>query len=156
VCSCNSNYELQFINLLSPSTCSNDTTPYPYGCYCNQTGMYFDRLLTLSCVSSCPPTTFASNGLCMQCPNDCQTCQIDKLYRSYLECKICSNGFTLTNGNCYRTCSPGLGLSMVNGACQACNDTNCLNCSQNVNICTSCSLLYTLSGGSCVCNQSSI
>jgi hypothetical protein len=112
--------------------------------------MYFDQLLTKNCVSTCPSTTFASNGLCMACPSDCQTCQLDGIFRSYLECKVCSTGFSLQSGQCYKSCSPGLGYSIVSNTCQQCSDPNCLNCSNNVNNCTTCNLLYIASAGACI------
>jgi hypothetical protein len=93
----------------------------------------------------------------MECPYNCLTCQIDRLYRSYLECKICEAGFNLINGKCYRECNPGKGLSLVNGQCKSCSDPNCINCTTVVNICKRCSLLYAIEGNKCVqkCNSNS-
>ena len=112
--------------------------------------MFFDRQTSLSCVTTCPQKTFARNGLCMECPNKCLTCQIDGLYRSLLECKQCETGYTLVIGQCYKTCSPGMGNSLVNGQCQPCSDPNCLDCSGNVGVCKKCSLLYAVSNGACI------
>ena len=112
--------------------------------------MYFDRLISFSCVTTCPQKTFASNGLCMECPQRCLTCQIDRLYRSYLECKQCQSGYSLQAGQCYKICSPGQGNSMVNGQCLSCSDPNCIDCSTNVATCKKCSLLYSVSNGACV------
>lgn len=33
---------------------------------------------------ACPNRTFGSNGLCMACPDNCDVCQIDGIFRSYL------------------------------------------------------------------------
>lgn len=86
----------------------------------------------------------------MNCPARCLSCKIDNFYRSFLECTQCQPGFTIKKGQCFRDCSPGLGLSEVNGVCQQCTDPNCLNCSQSVGQCTQCNLLYSLSNGACV------
>jgi len=39
---------------------------------------------------------------------------------------------------------------MVNGECLKCSDPNCENCSENVNICSKCKILYALQGNSCI------
>ena len=150
VCSCFTDYEAVTISSENITACPADAIKYPYGCYCNTTTMYFDRILSLSCVTTCPQGTFADQSLCMECPNRCLTCQIDKLYRSYLECMACETGYNLVKGQCYKTCSPGLGNSMVNGQCQSCTDPNCLDCSTSVSICLRCNLLYAVSNGACL------
>jgi len=86
----------------------------------------------------------------MECPARCLTCQVDKLYRSYLECIACESGYKIVNGQCYRICNPGQGNSLINGACQACSDPNCLDCSTNVGVCNRCNALYAVSNGACI------
>lgn len=151
VCSCYLDVEGPALISTTVQPCPSNAASYPYGCFCNQsTTQFFDRFLTHSCVTTCPPSTYAANGLCMSCPPQCDTCQIDQLFRAYLECKICKTGFTLTGGQCYASCSPGSGFSIVNKTCQSCSDPNCINCSSDVSICTRCSVLYSLSNGVCL------
>lgn len=150
VCSCYTTYEEPTISSETIKSCPTNAVQYPYGCYCNKTGLYFDRTLSFSCVATCPNKTFNSSGLCMDCPARCLSCQIDKLYRTYLECMVCEAGFNVIRGQCYKTCSPGQGNSEVNGNCQSCTDPNCLDCSSNVGTCKQCSLLYAASNGACV------
>ena len=150
VCSCYTDYEAAAVNISTVAACPNNTTPYPYGCYCTQSNYYFDRIYSLSCVTTCPSGTYASSGLCMDCPARCITCRPDALFRSFLECKVCAQGFTPTQGQCYKTCSPGLGMSVIQGSCSPCSDPNCLNCSSDVSVCLRCGPLYAVSSGACL------
>jgi hypothetical protein len=150
ICSCYTDYEAPSLTSNTVSACPSDAVSYPYGCYCSANNTFFDRTLTFSCVATCPQGTFGSNGICMECPARCITCQLDKLYRGYLECKACESGFKIVNGQCYAVCSPGMGNSLVNGVCQPCSDPNCRDCSTNVGVCTKCSILYAVSNGACL------
>lgn len=102
--------------------------------------------------SACPSTTFAHQGLCVNCPNNCLTCGIDSFHRMFLECKVCQSGYKLDDGQCFKECNSNLGLSMAaNGTCLQCADGNCVNCSTNPSVCLKCNILFTLSNGTCLC-----
>ena len=87
----------------------------------------------------------------MNCPPNCLTCQQDTFFRSFLQCTVCSTGFSIVKGGqCSRTCNTNFGMSIVGGISVSCNDINCVNCTNNVIICNKCAPLYTLSNGACL------
>ena len=101
--------------------------------------------------SACPSTTFAHQGLCVNCPNNCLTCGIDFFHRMFLECKVCQPGYKLNDGQCFKECNSNLGFTMAaNGTCLKCIDGNCVNCPNDPAICMKCNILYTLSNGTCL------
>lgn len=102
-------------------------------------------------IIACPPSTFPHEGLCVDCPNNCATCEIDGFHRMFLECKVCEKGYYLDDGQCFKDCNTNLGSSMAtNGTCIKCSDPHCVDCSMDANICSKCSLLYVLSNGTCL------
>lgn len=89
----------------------------------------------------------------MNCPNNCVTCGIDSFHRMFLECKVCEKGYSLDDGQCYKDCNTNLGFTAAaNGTCIKCEDSNCVNCSTDAKVCSKCSLLFTLSNGTCLRN----
>ena len=67
-----------------------------------------------------------------------------------LECTVCHEGYSLRDGQCFKTCNTNIGQSIVNGVCANCTDINCVDCTGNVSVCKKCSTLFTLSNGTCL------
>lgn len=88
----------------------------------------------------------------MTCPFNCKTCQRDQYNRQFLECKSCNDGYTLSFGQCVISCVTNYGNSIINNQCVQCRDNKCVDCSNDVNICLKCDLLYSLQNGTCVGN----
>lgn len=138
--------------------CPSASVKTPYGCQCTAANSFYDTLLTFKCVNSnivfylaCPLGTIGINGVCMQCPFNCEKCQRDEFHRQFLECVTCAPEYTLFQAQCVKTCNNNKGLSTVNGTCVPCSDKNCVNCSGDAKVCLKCSLLFSLaSNGTCI------
>lgn len=77
-------------------------------------------------------------------------CEIDNYHRNYLECKQCKEGYKILNGQCVKDCINNHGLSLnAEKICVACSDKNCVDCSEEKEVCLQCDILTTLQNGSC-------
>ena len=101
-----------------------------------------------SCESSCPTDTFPStvNGIrvCIDCPEDCLTCN------SLEDCTSCTSTTVLNDGSCDDSCD--LQDAPVDGVCEDCSE-NCDVCHQvsgtQTTTCDSCVSPKVLFEGSC-------
>jgi proprotein convertase subtilisin/kexin type 5 len=153
-------------------------------------GSYLDSATNTcqSCSSTC--LTCSSENLCTSCPNvaivpvggqclsciyPCNTCSAD-----LSTCFTCLSGFSLSNGQCVRTCPTGSrsvngvctcasgifldgvcvdscpsGFTSVRGTCQRCVSP-CASCTGNsVSFCTDCLDTFILNPNTGVCEQTS-
>lgn len=153
------------------------------------TGQYLDAVSRTcrQCASTC--ATCSSDQTCLTCPNTkivpiggqcfpciypCATCAKD-----LQTCLTCQSGFSLSNGDCLRTCPNGTkpvsgvctcasgiflngacvascpsGFTKVGSACQQCSSP-CVECSSSTTFCTDCLDTYVLKPSTGKCEQSS-
>lgn len=123
------------------TTCANSAiTPRggvcsscPYPCStCDQTGICTGCLSGFyyfqgSCQTTCPSGSSAYNGICR-----------------------CNSGI-VSNGQCVASCASG--STSIAGKCQSCN-SNCAECSGNVNSCTKCLTGWTIDANTQKCVSS--
>jgi hypothetical protein len=122
---------------ICPTNCTQCTSPT--NCSVCSSNYY---LFGLSCLPTCPNTTFTSSNsttnLCQTC-NNCNTCS------SSSNCTSCVLSKYLYTGICYATCPNG---SFASGSvCSICI-TNCPTC-QNYTYCSSCIPSMNLYQGTC-------
>ncbi len=94
-----------------------------------------------TCVNVCPPGFYASNGACLTCPMNCQTCN------STSPCSACNSPYVLFNSQCYDAC-PISTYQLANRTCTDCS-SNCLRCNGS-SACLECKSNYSLYNNSCV------
>ena len=91
----------------------------------------------------------------MECPAQCLSCSLDSYNRNLLECKQCKEGYKVHIGQCVKDCVNNHGLSIsTSDVCIACTNKNCVDCSENKDICKKCDILTTLTNNTCenACN----
>lgn len=114
--------------LVSALSLCSSAVCYAPNCYACQTNNS-----NLCSSGNCYPGFWNYNGNCVLCGLGCSSCS------NSTTCKVCKNGYFLSNGQCL----------------QVCNVRNCSNCvAGNPNVCASCSYGFLYSNGQCItpCN----
>lgn len=104
-----------------------------------------------TCVSTCPSGTFTSNGACLPCHADCQTCSGS----GFDKCTTCSPSRPVlsSNGRCLLTCGKNQFYDTSSGGTGACTncDSSCATCTgSGSSNCLNCPSGKVLQGGTCV------
>ncbi|KAL4435521.1 hypothetical protein ABPG74_020297 [Tetrahymena malaccensis] len=127
-------YDNQYID---QGYCKNCSELYAFcnSCILNQCNQCSDNLVLSvnqqQCLNICPLGTVQDGQKCVQCKNNCSSCDVN------LVCQVCISKFYLHQGNCLSSCPSGYYpnkynicqpcLSIFNN-CQKCSDVECLSC----------------------------
>jgi proprotein convertase subtilisin/kexin type 5 len=95
------------------------------------------------CIGSCPISTYASNGTCLNCSSLCFSCAT-----TASNCTSCSLGTYLYMNQCLSSCPLGYYNENVLLICEQCN-AKCSNCT-NYTYCLTCLEGYLDSTNNCV------
>ncbi|XP_023247462.1 furin-like protease 2 [Copidosoma floridanum] len=132
--------EIKFSTLSKPRLSSNcDPQCDSQGCYGREPTQCVSCIkfrLDNSCVSQCPPQTFANlRGVCLPCHPSCKTC----VGAGQDSCLSCAPAYLWVSdlAICLQFCHEGYFENSKNGTCEPC-EANCQNCSEQPDQCTSC------------------
>ena len=112
--------------------------------------MYNDK-----CIDKCPLEAYENDVICSPCDNVCINCTGSSDF-----CHECKNNYYLYNNHCYSKCTDlnheanneFYGKDKKTKRCKKCEDTNCIDCSENYLICKKCGPLYYLNQTTFQCN----
>lgn len=65
---------------------------------------------------------------------------------------MCESGYLEEKGQCVKGCVSNHGLTLIDDACTACEDKNCVNCMDDPATCIQCNILSSLENGKCLGN----
>ena len=68
--------------------CPSGSSNYVYGCYCMKNNIFFDRNKWI-CSYVCSGNTIKDSGICINCPENCVTCEKSQKGIKYLDCNTC-------------------------------------------------------------------